>query len=193
MRFNCWFLLVCFISASPSVWCFNTSLLDELTVMCEKDQRARFAVINSDDWSEEKVGIVEAIDRENLPRLKAIIDQFGWPGCQLVGEQGADKIWLLVQHCDQDLEFQKACLELLREAVTKGDAPKRHLAYLTDRVLVNEGRFQLYGTQVQLIDGQAMPHPIQEPEELDKRRKEMELEPFADYLALLRRVYHFSE
>lgn len=171
----------------------NPPLLDELKIMCEKDQQARFALIDAGPAAlEEGEKLIEAIDRENLPRLQEIVAQFGWPGFQLVGEEGADKIWLLIQHCDQDLEFQKRCLLLLQEAVAQGDAPKRHLAYLTDRVLVNEGLPQLYGTQIQLINGQPVLRPTENPDQLDERRAEMELEPFTDYLSLIKKVYHLD-
>jgi hypothetical protein len=140
-----------FSSNSNSLTLFDNDLLNELKLMCEIDQEARFYVINSEDLDEEtKDQIMEKVDLEHLPRLKDIIHQFGWPGFQLVGEEGADYIWLLIQHCDQDLEFQKTCLVLLEEAVTRKDAPKRHLAYLIDRVLVNEGKEQIYGTHCRL-------------------------------------------
>lgn len=67
--------------------------------------------------------MVEKINQEHLPRLKAIVEQFGWPGFRTVGAEGADKMWLLVQHCDQEIEFQKTCLQLLKDSVAKGDAP----------------------------------------------------------------------
>ena len=168
-------------------------LLNELKIMCENDQRARFAAIDSDAEAAE-VGwqMVEATDRENLPRLKGIVEQFGWPGSQLVGEEGADHMWLLVQHCDQDIDFQKLCLELLRVAVGKEDVPKKHLAYLTDRVLVNMGEAQLYGTQMQIIDGCPIPQPIEQPVNLDSRREEMGLGTFEAYLDLFKEIYHLK-
>jgi hypothetical protein len=102
-------------------------------------------------------------------------------------------MWLLVQHCDRDIEFQKTCLHLLTEAVIAEDAPKRHLAYLTDRVLVNEGLPQLYGTQILFKDGQLIPYPIEQPGQLAERRAEMELEPFEDYLSTVHKFYHSEE
>jgi hypothetical protein len=48
--------------------------------------------------------------------------------------------WLLVQHADHDPAFQRVCLELLGGAVRAGEADVRHHAYLTDRVLLAEGR-----------------------------------------------------
>lgn len=182
-------LLFCTIFAFD-LWAYDAVLLDDLKAMYDKDQTARFEIINSRTLLSNKgVEMIEKIDQENLPRLKAIISQFGWPGFQLVGEGGADKMWLLVQHCDQDVEFQKLCLQLLKESVSKGDAPKRHLAYLTDRVLVNEGHSQIYGTQIQIENGKPIPSPIEEAHNLDIRRAEMELEPFAEYLSLFKKVY----
>lgn len=173
---------------------YNPALLNELTLMYEKDQEARFKVINAGNLaSEAGEEMIEKIDQEHLPRLKAIVDQFGWPGFRTVGAEGADKMWLLVQHCDGEIEFQKTCLQLLKDSVAKGDAPKRHLAYLMDRVLVNEGKPQVYGTQVQIIEGKALPFPVEDPHNLDNLRKEMGIGSFTDYLLLLKEVYHLEE
>lgn len=64
---------------------------------------------------------------------------------------------------------------LLRVAVSVGDASARHLAYLTDRVLVADGQPQLYGTQyTHEADGMELrPQPIADPERLDERRAAM--------------------
>ena len=172
----------------------NHDLLQELKWMRERDQDVRFKILTSRNPDAEEVRQnLERIDQEHLPRLKEIIHQFGWPGFELVGEQGADNIWLLIQHCDQDLKFQKICLGLLEEAVAKKDAPKWHLAYLMDRVLVNAGEEQIYGTQIQIIKGEAIAHPIQGPQDLDKRREEMGLCPFAEYLSLLKKIHQLEK
>lgn len=173
---------------------YNPALLNELALMYEKDQEARFKVINAGNLaSGEEEKTIENIDPEHLPRLKAIVEQFGWPGFRTVGAEGADKIWLLVQHCDREIEFQKTCLQLLREAVAKGDAPKRHLAYLMDRVLVNEGKLQVYGTQAQLIEGEFLLSPIEDPDHLDQRRQTMGLSSITEYLTLLKEYYQFDK
>jgi hypothetical protein len=48
---------------------------------------------------------MQAIDAENLPWLKRVIAEVGWPGKSLVGDEGASAAWLLVQHADQDPAF----------------------------------------------------------------------------------------
>jgi hypothetical protein len=72
---------------------------------------------------------------------------------------------------------------LLEPAVHDGDASASHLAYLTDRVRMNEGRPQLFGTQVaDITNGVASPWPIEDEEYVDQRRANAGLEPLTDYL-----------
>ncbi|MEX1140414.1 MAG: DUF6624 domain-containing protein [Bacteroidota bacterium] len=65
---------------------------------------------------------VKEIDRNNTERMKHIVQKVGWPGNSLVGEDGAEVAWLLVQHADQDIQFQKSILPLIEEAAKKGEA-----------------------------------------------------------------------
>jgi len=84
---------------------------------------------------------------DNQIALERIIAEHGWPGLTLVGIDGQRAAWLIAQHADRDLRFQKNCLELVREAFAIGESEGYALAYLTDRVLENEGSPQMYGTQ----------------------------------------------
>jgi hypothetical protein len=43
---------------------------------------------------------MRATARENAEWLKGVISEHGWPGRSLVGENGSDAAWLLVQHAD---------------------------------------------------------------------------------------------
>ncbi len=122
------------------------------------------------------------LDVGHTDRLREIIDEHGWPGHSLVGEDGANHAWLLAQHADRQLDFQRRALGLLTEAAQRGDATMRQLAYLTDRVRVNEGREQVFGTQMRGdTDRRAVPWPIEDPGHVDERRAVAGLEPLADY------------
>jgi hypothetical protein len=156
----------------------NRELAAELRCRAETDQTARRHWLATGE-----VGDLPQIDAHNTAWLKAVITTYGWPGISFVGEQGAEDAWLLAQHADQDVLFQKEALKLLRDAVSTGDAPPRHLAYLTDRVLVADGQPQMYGTQyTHDADGTNLrPQPIADPERLDERRTAMSLEPHAEY------------
>ncbi len=88
------------------------------------------------------------VDVANTDRLREIVADVGWPGRTLVGEEGADHAWLIARHADHQLDSQRLFLDAVRHAVDARHAPARHLAYLTGRVAMNEGRPQRYGTQV---------------------------------------------
>jgi hypothetical protein len=121
------------------------------------------------------------IDVQNTAWMKEIVDKYGWPGKSLIGEDGAQKAWLMVQHADHDRAFQKRCLQLLETAVKKGEAKPENLAYLTDRVRVGDKQKQIYGTQFREMNGKQEPFPIEDEANVDKRRKEVGLPSMAEY------------
>jgi Family of unknown function (DUF6624) len=124
-------------------------------------------------------------DTPRTERLAEIIDEHGWPGHDLVGEDGASAAWVIAQHSDLDVEFQRRALDLMREAVEEDDADPTELAYLEDRVALADGGPQVYGTQIGCVDGAAQPAELADPDRVDERRAEVGLPPLADYLAEL--------
>lgn len=174
----------------------RTELLDRV----EKDQKARMALLN---WIKEsgqspdkldkesdhpRLEALSRIDNENTKRLQEIIEQVGWPGKSLVGEDGAHAAWLLLQHADRDPAFQKKGLELMK-AAPAGEVMLQDVAYLTDRVSMKESGKQVYGTQVRQVDGKWQPQPLVDPDAVDKLRAEAGLPPMAQYLELVKKMY----
>jgi hypothetical protein len=131
----------------------------------------------------------QKVDRQNTAWMKEIVRQYGWPGKTLVGREAAHAAWLLVQHADQDLAFQKRCLPLITEAARSGEVPAEHMAYLTDRVRVAEKRKQVYGTQFREVDGHMEPQPIEDEPTVDRRRQEVGLSPLAEYRKSIEAMY----
>ena len=122
----------------------DVDLAAELARMAAEDQRIRTRPSDSTEFvrfpSVAESMEAARIDVANTDRLRAIIAKHGWPGRALVGDEGAEAAWLIAQHADRQLDFQREALALLDRAVHSGDAPASHLAYLTDRVRMNEGR-----------------------------------------------------
>jgi len=125
------------------------------------------------------------VDARNTARMHEIVEEYGWPTKSMVGGDGTRSAWLLVQHADMDVAFQRKCLALMRPRLADGQVSPADVAYLTDRVRVNEGEPQVYGTQFHLKDGQRQPRPIEEPEKVDERRASMGMKPLADYAAFM--------
>ncbi len=179
----------------------NDDLRKELLRRSKEDQDARPQVLDLmsrrkivDPAEAKKLDAPETkklrdTDRKNTTRMKEIVAKYGWPGKSLVGSDGANAAWLLVQHADHDRPFQKRCVELMRQAFKKGEVSGQDLAYLTDRVLVGENKKQLYGTQFQERDGKLIPQPIEDEAHVDKRRKELGLSSMAEYQKLMEEFY----
>lgn len=177
----------------------------ELVQRTDQDQKARKTLIDlqtrhgGNDAALTKTEIEAAmkkmreIDARNTAWMKEVVDKHGWPGKSLVGPDGAQKAWLLVQHADQDLAFQKRCLPLLAEAVKKGEAKPEQLAYLTDRVRVADHEKQVYDTQFHEVGGKMEPYPIEDEANVDKRRKEFGLPPLAEYCKMIEALYKPKE
>jgi len=146
----------------------------ELLRRAERDQAARESL---------DAAAFSAADAENLPWLRQVIAETGWPGHSVVGEDGAHAAWLLAQHADADPAFQRHCLDLLTAAAAAGEATLRQVAYLTDRVLLAEGQPQEFGTQVTARNGAWVPASLRSPATVDRRREAMGLAPLSEYLA----------
>ncbi len=66
----------------------------------------------------------------------------------------------------------------------KGEIDASNVALLEDRILVREGKEQIYGTQLKTNErtGKLELSPIKDEENVDKRRQAVGLPPIAEYL-----------
>ncbi len=172
----------------------NPSLRQELLAMEVIDQKIRTDWINamsSHAMDSTIVMRMDSIDRADTKHIKEIIKEHGWPGIHLVGKDGAEAAFLIVQH-SPDTVFQKSCLPLVQEAFKGGEVSGNDVALLTDRVFVREGKKQLYGSQARIADGKLVVNPIEDEANVDKRRAELGLPPMAEYVKMLEEMYHLK-
>lgn len=173
----------------------HAGLARQIAKMVRIDQEIRGQVIKESavPGSKELPALIhrlESIDRDNTNQMRQIIKTYGWPTVKLVGKKGANDAWLLVQHADQNPKFQRECLDMMQPLVAKGEVGKQNFAYLTDRVLLAEGKKQLYGTQfTKGENGDWAPRPLEDPDNVDKRRLEMGLNTMAEYRKMIEEMY----
>lgn len=144
----------------------------QLIEMGKLDQKA-----HSDKIDREKI---KKIDEKNTKSLKRIVADIGLPTISKVGEEAYKSAWLIAQHT-QDIDFKKKYLELMKESID--DVKKQDIAYLTDRVLVIQGKPQIYGTQLVYnkdVDSYEL-HKVKDSRNLTKRRTEVGLGSIEDY------------
>ena len=173
---------------------FNQDLANELEEIRQTDQfaadiaRDEYEKLSEQEWKT----IQDSIHLENQKRIKEISEQYGFVGHDLVGERGSQSFWLVVQHADNNPEFQKKILEKMKIQVLNENADPVSFGLLTDRVKLNTGQKQVYGSQVTYNWEicQAIPRDLADRENVNKRRSEIGLEPIEEYLNRLSEMHY---
>ena len=144
----------------------NTELKNKLETILLKDQGIReivngnlsderktelLAKMNlneSDIEGNKKFDLMSEIDSINILEIEKIVNEYGYPSKSLVGEPANKAVFYVIQHSEKIDKY----LPLIRKATKNGDISQTSLAMMEDRSLMEQGREQIYGTQ---IKGQA--------------------------------------
>ena len=161
----------------------DQSLLDELLALKQKDAETRSRLLREGRLYEGYAAEMQQVHRDNAQRLDELVERHGWPGIPIAGLEGCRAAWLVAQHSICTPALQRKFLVLLTQAAERGDAPRAHVAYLTDRIRFNEGRPEIYGTVLDWNEKGELSCQVEDPANLDARRKEVGLPPAAQDLA----------
>jgi hypothetical protein len=166
-------------------------LLAELLRRRDKDQSIRrmwgeslgkpVSPLGHEIFSANSGAIMCQIDHDNTAWLKEQLARIGWFDSRQYGWTADITAWLMVQHADDEVDFQERVLATLKRLVREGGTNLSNYAYLYDRVAVNRRRPQAYGTQGRCVGDEWQPRTIERPEELDSRRAQIGLEPEDEY------------
>ena len=129
---------------------------------------------------------MERVDSLNQAIVFEILDKDGWPSN--LSNKANQAIWIVIDH--SDLAFQRKYLYLVKEKAEECILEKADYAILNDRVLMGEGKPQIYGTQIKMnativddeIAMQFFLWPVENPIVLDSLRNTMGLSPIKEYL-----------
>lgn len=127
-------------------------------------------------------------DERNRERLKEIIAKYGFPTKKMVGKDAMNGVFFMIQHADGENAWQKSQLTNIKNAVKMGDLDSQSYAYLYDRIKINSGEKQLYGTQFANVDAVNNIVELDKTEDidnLDKRRMEIGMMPIEMYKKLM--------
>lgn len=185
-----WLLITLLIVTFGVLQAMDEQLTKTIIERSQKDDEARGRVVevmrDQNSWytavPDKILNAVLTVDQDNYAFVQQVVNEHGWPGRDLVGEEGQEAFWLLVQHQDLNVALQVETLKHLEIAFNKGEASKNHLAYLTDRVRKNEGKPQVYGTQwVSDEQGNLKLYEVEVLEGLEARRNAMGLSTMDEY------------
>ena len=178
---------------------WDKELIERITELRTEDQKWRNMHIefingrlDTNKYTDEMIyQNIKNADSSSYVAIVEILDTYGYPGFDVIGEEGASTFWLLVQHQDRQPEVQRHVLKLMKVEVDKDNASKTNYAYLVDRVAVNADEPQVYGTQMILNEEQTsyMPRNVIDPENLNKRRAEVGLGTIESYTQRMNTIY----
>ena len=158
----------------------KSDLQKQLEEMIKTDQ------IAASHWENEWASYKDSVFTQNKIRVENMFKEYGYLGFDLVGEDGSNNFWLIVQHCDKFPEFQKEVLKAMDKEVKQHNADPNNYAYLYDRVQVNAGQKQKFGTQLDYDvekTGRAFPkYGLEDSVHVDNIRADYHLGPLKDYL-----------
>jgi hypothetical protein len=168
---------------------YDKVLQKELNEIYDNDQIMRLKFMDSVNKYGFQHPVVDSLSRVmqlndsiNTLKVSKILDEKGWVGKDKVGAKGNLALFLVIQH--SDINTQRKYLPLMRDAVKKGNAMSSSLALLEDRVALREGRRQIYGSQIGTnpVTKEDYVLPLEDPDNVDKRRAEVGLEPLSEYV-----------
>jgi len=162
----------------------NENVLHQLIELYHNDEQTRARLAQEGVLFDGYAAEMEQVHVTNAEQFESIVNEFGWPGESLVGEDGTWLAWMIAQHAIGLPDFQRRCLDLLNVAVKNEEAPAIHVAYLTDRIRFNERKPQVYGTVFDWDEyGQLSPWTIEDDAGVDERRASVGLPPLVDAVA----------
>lgn len=154
----------------------NYALLQkELQEIYDIDQKIRninWDSINADPALQNAFALkMQKTDSSNQSRILPILEQYGWLPKSKIGEKASSAIYLVIQH--SNLETIEKYLPQMEKLARKGEANARSAAIMRDRLLMFQGKKQLYGTQASnwvRDDGSMVIWPIANVKEVNKLR-----------------------
>jgi hypothetical protein len=116
-----------------------------------------------------------ATDRELEAPLAAMLDRHGVPTYSMVGLEAASQFVTMIQH--QPPAFRQRVLPKLKANVDAGQADAGSYAVVYDRAQRDDGRNQLYGSNLECSDANPEPHesPMDDEAHVNERRARMGL------------------
>jgi hypothetical protein len=153
--------------------------VDYVEVDCNKKSEILSEVYISDQKIRRENNLIKygKEDHRNQELVISIIEKCGMPTLNEVTQEQMNAIWIGLQH-NTDNKYRIKYFPLIEKAVKNGDLSKEQYALMKDRMLMGEGKPQIFGTQIK--NGKL--YDLEKPETVNERRQEMGLEPIEDYL-----------
>ena len=163
-----------------------TAMLDTIRRTEQEPLRIRDSLMKIHGPDTEGFNKQQAIYEENHivneQKVKELLDKYGWPTQEMIGEAGNRTICNVLQH--SSLEVRLKYLPMMKKAVLDKKLVPRLLVRAEDRIATDNGDLQIYGGQMKFYPETKTFNvwPVYDPVNIDKRRAEIGLGPIAEHL-----------
>lgn len=163
-----------------------TAILDTIFVTEQTPIRLRDSLMRVHGADSEEVAVQQEIYKKNHAvneeKVKAMLEKYGWPDKEMMGENGNLTICNVLQHSDYEVRVEY--IPMMKQAVMDKKLEPGLLARAEDRIATDRGELQIYGGQMKYYPETKSFNvwPVFDPENIDKRRAEIGLGTIADHL-----------
>lgn len=175
-------------AANSSPVTLNKKLREQLLKLKEQAQERLNEDLSYHRKPETLMERMRAFRAKNTERLCGILKQYGWPSVALVGHDGVEAAFFVLRNSSA-ASVKVELVQAITAAATRGDISLPDFASYIDRLRLEAGLKQLFGTQATISDGLLVLYPIEAEENVEARRKQYQLPPLADYLHFLQAKY----
>ena len=138
---------------------------------------------------EEYAAVKDEIDHNHKRWLAGEVQEHGWFSKARCGPDAESAAFLMVQH-HPDLDWQSSILEMMEESWRHGNTSYSNIAFLKDRIRIEQDRRQIYGTQGYCVGGGLwQPFELENPDKVDELRAEAGLPSLDEYSATVARNF----
>lgn len=147
---------------------------DEMTILLDSVHKQDQAV-----RTDQSISFKETVqkDYENLSTVVSIIESCGMPGLDQLNQTQFNAIWMVLHH-SPETQYMRKYFPMLEEAKNNGDMRPQDFATVQDRMLMRDGKPQVYGTQI----SKGKLYKLKDPEYVNQRREQVGLGPIQGYL-----------
>lgn len=157
-----------------------------------EDEQSILLNLHTGENSSRLKTLTATIEKErqiNERKVCEMLRENGWLSKSMVGEDGASALFYLLKNVVSP-EIQLQLFPLINEAAKKNETPKTgDYAAFVDRLRLNLGLNQIFGTQVYEENDFLILPPIQSMENIDLWRKEYKMNSLKEYLKFLEMNY----
>jgi hypothetical protein len=173
------------------------------TTNYKKQRVLREFKCTEDEFTKNGWRIIADQDSLNLISVTEIIEKYGYPGKTLVGEPTNKSAWYVIQHSKEIEKY----FPVVKKAGENNEIPMTLVAMMEDRMLMDQGLEQIYGSQgngkyfKNKETGQyeyiMIIWPIKDPENVNELRKSIgfktTIEEYSKILGIDYKVYSIEE